>query len=152
MTRVWTNDSNTHDLCTHSLSSRVDRKDHSPTLTNLLGWEIELYIWSDLSKPTLQTVVTLGMANQSWSRTKFGGHTYTLGAWSRQGLIKTWSKIAKIKPIGGQQVERTDFRSAFLENDVSFHWNWSHHIIIWVDEYSELVDMFVGCGGYPNPT
>ena len=152
MTRVWTNDSNTHDLCTHSLSSRVDRKDHSPTLTNLLGWEIELYIWSDLSKLTLQTVVTLGMANQSWSRTKFGGHTYTLGARSRQGSIKTRSKLAKIKPIGGQQVERTDFRSAFLVIYVNFHWNWSHHIIIWVDEYSELVDMFVGCGGYPNPT
>ena len=31
MTRVWKNDGNTHDLCTHSLSSRVDRKDHSPT-------------------------------------------------------------------------------------------------------------------------
>ena len=73
-----------------------------------------------MSKLTLQTVVTLGMANQSWSRTKFGGHTYTLGARSRQGSIKTRSKIAKVKPIGGQQVERTDFRSAFSEIWVNF--------------------------------
>ena len=101
-----------------------------------------------LSKLTLQTVVTLGMANQSWSRTKFGGHTYTLGAISGQSSIKTRPKIAKIKPIGGQQVERTDFRSAFLVIYVNFHWNWSHHIIIWVINIKKkLVHIKLVCNG-----
>ena len=148
MTRVWTNDSNTHDLCTHSLSSRVDRKDHSPTLTNLLGWEIEYLIWFKQTHSANscdfgdgQPVVVQDKV--WWAHVHLGS---TIKTRFDQDKIKDCKGQTNWRPTGGAY-----WFPVGLFGDLG-KFLCFHHIIIWVDEYSELVDMFVGCGGYPNPT
>ena len=90
----WEENGKTHDQCICIHSSQADQKDHSPgwdfqkTLTSISSWNcghFMWYVWKRMflqhglknDKITLQTVVTLGIASQSWSRTKSGGQTYT---------------------------------------------------------------------------